>query len=65
MSNRDRRTVDLSADWIKRAKKAHAKALAEGRGRNDVIQFEGNEVVVAYLGYLIEYAETIFGKQGD
>lgn len=55
--------ITLTPEWLAEAKKAHADALKQGRSRNDVIQFQGNEFVVSYLGYLIEYAESIFGKK--
>ncbi len=35
------------------------KALEEGKGFKDTFMYEGDEIVVGYAKYLIEYLESI------
>jgi hypothetical protein len=51
-------TIQIDAAKLQRLKSAHKKALDEGKGRDAVVTVDGDEFVVAYLGYLIEYAES-------
>lgn len=54
-------TKQLSFDRaaLERLRRAHAEAVAAGKGQFD---FEGNEFVTSYAGYVIEYLDKQFGN---
>jgi hypothetical protein len=47
---------------LERFKKAYEKAIVDGARPNDTFVFDGNEFVVQYAKYLIEYLEGVLPK---
>jgi len=53
-------TVTITAESLPKLKAAYQRAVDEGR---DTFFFEGNEYVVGYAKYLIEYVEPRLGRE--
>jgi hypothetical protein len=47
--------VEFTLPKLRRLRKALKRAKAEGKGRQDTFMFDGNEYVVGYAEYLVEY----------
>lgn len=52
-----RKMVAYTPGKLKRLKAALKKAKESGKGRRGTFEFDGNEYVVGYAEYLIEYLE--------
>ena len=51
--------VGLSIENYKSLNSAYQKAVRNGKKGDDVITWEGNELLVSYLFYMLEYFETV------
>lgn len=49
-------TITIDATKLARLRQGYDAALAAGKSRDDTVVIDGDEFVIAYLGYLIEYA---------
>lgn len=57
-------TITLNAAKLARLRKGYADALAAGKTKHDTVMIDGDELIVGYLKYLIEYAAMrLEGKQ--
>lgn len=67
--------IDFTPEKLARFKKAYKKAeklkrykqaySAPEDSSDEVFTFDGNEFVLGYAKYLIEYLESQFGKEGS
>lgn len=57
-----RSEINWTPEMLRKFKIAYKQALAKV-GRNGTFMFDGNEFVVAYAGYLIQYLDSQFGSQ--
>lgn len=55
--------VQTVAGPFDRKRLAALKETIEGEDRDSVVMFEGQELLVSFAGYLVEYVETELGKR--
>lgn len=60
---KDQKTITFDRNSLARLKRIYNKALKDGKTKNDVIKFEGNDLLIGYAKYLIEYLESRFKQQ--
>jgi hypothetical protein len=53
--------IDMTPELLEKFKAAYDKAIRDGKKKTDVLVVEGYELVVGYLKYVIEYADTLMG----
>jgi hypothetical protein len=52
-------TITFTPELLAKLKREYKKAISKNI---DTFLFEGNELLVSYTKYLIEYLETVFNK---
>lgn len=52
-------TITFTPELLEKLKREYKKAISKNI---DTFLFEGNELLVSYTKYLIEYLETVFNK---
>lgn len=57
----ERKTINWTPDLLAQMKQAYEKEKAAGRGDKEIFTFDGNEFVMDYAKYLIEFLEMKFG----
>ena len=57
----DRKMINFTPEMAKRLKAAYLEAKKTKQGR-DTFVFDGNEYVLDYAKYLVEFLEMKFGK---
>lgn len=57
----ERKTINWTPEMLARMKQAYEKEKAAGRGGKETFTFDGNEFVMDYAKYLIEFLEGKFG----
>jgi len=55
--NEPQKTINWTPEMLRRFKMAYKDAVA---AKKDTFLFDGNEFVVSYAKYLIEYLDSIF-----
>ncbi len=59
MKKENGKSVKVSLENYKSLNRAYQKAVKDGKKGDDVIIWEGRELLVAYLFYVLTYLETI------
>ena len=53
----ENRTITVNLENYKSLHKAYEDAVCSGKTGNDIIEWEGKELIVAYLYYLLSFFE--------